>query len=95
MKTCRSFLPEDAEFLPTGESPLKHHKDFLHTTCPKCHGPAERETYTMDTFLCSSWYQYAYLSLRIMRGRSCLIRKRPPTAAGAPVYRRWNTPACT
>ncbi|HHU81756.1 MAG TPA: leucine--tRNA ligase [Firmicutes bacterium] len=56
------LLPEDAEFLPTGESPLKHHKEFLHTTCPKCHGPAERETDTMDTFICSSWYQYAYLS---------------------------------
>jgi leucyl-tRNA synthetase len=56
------LLPEDAEFLPTGESPLKYHKEFLHTTCPKCHGPAERETDTMDTFICSSWYQYAYLS---------------------------------
>ena len=56
------LLPEDAEFLPTGESPLIHHKEFLYTTCPACHGPAERETDTMDTFLCSSWYQYAYLS---------------------------------
>jgi leucyl-tRNA synthetase len=56
------LLPEDAEFLPTGESPLKHHKAFLHTTCPQCGGPAERETDTMDTFICSSWYQYAYLS---------------------------------
>ena len=56
------LLPEDAEFLPTGESPLKHHEGFLKTTCPLCHRPAERETDTMDTFLCSSWYQYAYLS---------------------------------
>ena len=55
-------LPEDAEFLPTGESPLKHHAAFLHTTCPRCGGPAQRETDTMDTFVCSSWYQYAYLS---------------------------------
>jgi len=56
------LLPEDAEFLPTGESPLKHHEAFLHTACPRCGGPAHRETDTMDTFICSSWYQYAYLS---------------------------------
>ncbi len=56
------LLPEDAEFLPTGESPLKYHEGFLHTTCPKCGGPATRETDTMDTFACSSWYNYAYLS---------------------------------
>ena len=56
------LLPEDAEFLPTGESPLKYHKRFLHTTCPQCGGPATRETDTMDTFACSSWYNYAYLS---------------------------------
>ncbi|HEY8462977.1 MAG TPA: leucine--tRNA ligase [Bacillota bacterium] len=56
------LLPEDAEFLPTGESPLKYHDAFRKTKCPKCGGPAERETDTMDTFICSSWYQYGYLS---------------------------------
>ena len=56
------LLPEDAEFLPTGESPLKFHEGFLHTTCPRCGGPATRETDTMDTFMCSSWYQYAYVT---------------------------------
>ena len=56
------LLPEDAEFLPTGESPLKYHERFVKATCPKCGGPARRETDTMDTFMCSSWYQYAYIS---------------------------------
>ncbi len=54
-------LPEDVEFLPTGESPLKFHDGFRKTTCPKCGAPAERETDTMDTFMCSSWYQYAFM----------------------------------
>jgi len=56
------LLPEDVDFKPTGESPLRSHEGFLHTTCPQCGGPATRETDTMDTFMCSSWYQYRYLS---------------------------------
>jgi leucyl-tRNA synthetase len=56
------LLPDDVEFMPTGESPLKFNEGFLHTTCPLCDQPALRETDTMDTFMCSSWYQYRYLS---------------------------------
>lgn len=56
------LLPQDVEFVPTGESPLKSHEEFLHTECPLCGRPALRETDTMDTFMCSSWYQYRYLS---------------------------------
>ncbi|MGH9277800.1 MAG: leucine--tRNA ligase [Acidimicrobiales bacterium] len=50
------LLPDDVEFRPTGESPLKFHEAFLNTTCPKCGMPAKRETDTQDTFVDSSWY---------------------------------------
>ena len=55
------LLPDDAEFLPSGASPLERHEGFLHTDCPQCGGAARRETDTMDTFMCSNWYMYRYV----------------------------------
>ncbi len=55
-------LPETVDYQGSGDNPLRHDPAFLDVACPRCGGPAQRETDTMDTFVDSSWYWFRYLA---------------------------------
>jgi leucyl-tRNA synthetase len=59
------ILPLDVEFPESGQSPIAGLDSFVNAKCPKCGGPGKRETDTMDTFMCSSWYFARYASPRL------------------------------
>ncbi|MGH9073994.1 MAG: class I tRNA ligase family protein, partial [Acidimicrobiales bacterium] len=75
------LLPDDVDFLATGESPLARCKGFVEAVCPRCGGPARRETDTMDTFVDSSWYFLRMCDLPVGDAERSAVPFAPAVAA--------------
>jgi leucyl-tRNA synthetase len=86
-------VPRDVPFTGKGGSPLAESKASWRPPCPRCGGPARRETDTMDTFVVSSWYFFRYTSRDWRRSRS--IRKRPATGCRSIIHRRRRARRCS
>ena len=81
------LLPDVEDYKPKGRSPLAAAEDWVNTTCPRCGGPAQRETDTMDTFVDSSWYFLRYCDAN--NDEAAVGSRGPqPLDAGRPVHRR-------
>ncbi len=94
-RSCRSQLPKVTTFTGRGDSPLAQVPEFVNVTCPKCGGPARRETDTMDTFVDSSWYFLRFCDPHEQRRCRSIPRRRPTGCRSISTAAASSTRFCT